>query len=359
MAEAISSCIAKTSVIGRSYRSDHNWVPSAAAINWAVTRIRSPARRTLPSRTLVTPSACAMRRTSSFLPLNENAEVRAITFRPSTCASALMISSARPSPKYSFSRSALRLANGSTAIDAVASAVATVRWCRACLTSAIVWNRLSGSLARQRLTIRCTASGASSGLGSSRSTALRIWAVESPVKARVPASSSYSTAPKLNTSDRASSGLAAACSGDMYAGVPITSPPTVLVAPGSAREVWARSTGRMRTPESHGRDQAVDCRRCEPISERGARHCRDQPSTHLPDPQRRAARRSEPAGGAACVAAGCEPLPRQGSRLSVPDDGGRQARAAPDGWDRRCDGVDAVLPFANLSADRENEYFGD
>ena len=52
--------------------------------------------------------------------------------------------------------------------------------------------------------------------------------MESPVKARVPASSSYSTAPKLNTSDRASSGLAAACSGDMYAGVPITSPATVL-----------------------------------------------------------------------------------------------------------------------------------
>jgi hypothetical protein len=42
--------------------------------------------------------------------------------------------------------------------------------------------------------------------------------VESPVKARVPASSSYNTAPKLNTSDRASSDLPAACSGDMYAG---------------------------------------------------------------------------------------------------------------------------------------------
>ena len=125
MADAISSCIANTSVIGRSYRSDHKWVPSAAAISCAVTRIRSPARRTLPSSTLVTPSACAMWRTSSFLPLNENADVRAITFSPSTCASALMISSARPSPKYSFSRSALRLANGSTAIDAATSAVPT------------------------------------------------------------------------------------------------------------------------------------------------------------------------------------------------------------------------------------------
>ena len=69
MADAISSCIAKTSVIGRSYRSDHKWVPSAAAISWAVTRIRSPARRTLPSSTLVTPSAWAMLANILVLPL--------------------------------------------------------------------------------------------------------------------------------------------------------------------------------------------------------------------------------------------------------------------------------------------------
>jgi hypothetical protein len=74
-----------------------------------------------------------------------------------------MISSARPSPKYSFSRSALRLANGSTAIDGATSALPGVRCCRACLTSAIVWNRRSGSLARQRLTICCNAVGASNG----------------------------------------------------------------------------------------------------------------------------------------------------------------------------------------------------
>lgn len=34
--------------------------------------------------------------------------------------------------------------------------------------------------------------------------------------ARVPESISYRTAPKLNTSERASSGLPSACSGDMY-----------------------------------------------------------------------------------------------------------------------------------------------
>ena len=59
-----------------------------------------------------------MSRMSSFRPLNANADVRAITFSSSTCASALMISSARPSAKYSFSGSALRLAKGRTAIDA-------------------------------------------------------------------------------------------------------------------------------------------------------------------------------------------------------------------------------------------------
>jgi hypothetical protein len=43
----------------------------------------------------------------------------------------------------------------------------------------------------------------------------RICAVESPVKALAPASNSSRSAPKLNTSERASSGLPAACSGDM------------------------------------------------------------------------------------------------------------------------------------------------
>ena len=44
--------------------------------------MRLPAFRTLPSSTFVTPSASAMRRTSSCLPLNANADVRAITFSP-------------------------------------------------------------------------------------------------------------------------------------------------------------------------------------------------------------------------------------------------------------------------------------
>ena len=51
-------------------------------VGWAVTRTRLAARRTLPSRTFVTPSVSAILRMSSFLPLNANAEVRAITLRP-------------------------------------------------------------------------------------------------------------------------------------------------------------------------------------------------------------------------------------------------------------------------------------
>ena len=49
-----------------------------------------------------------------------------------------------------------------------------------------------------------------------------------------PDSISYSTAPKLNTSERASSGFPCACSGDMYAAVPITVPSTVCVSSASA-----------------------------------------------------------------------------------------------------------------------------
>ena len=44
-----------------------------------------------------------------------------MTFRPGICASMLIISSARPSLKYSFSLSALIFANGRTAIEGTRS----------------------------------------------------------------------------------------------------------------------------------------------------------------------------------------------------------------------------------------------
>src|SRR2546427_6592823 len=54
---------------------------------------------------------------SCSFPRKANAEVRAVTLSPGMWVSALMISSARPSLKYSFSLSALIFANGKTAID--------------------------------------------------------------------------------------------------------------------------------------------------------------------------------------------------------------------------------------------------
>lgn len=52
-------------------------------------------------------------------------------------------------------------------------------------------------------------------------------------------------------------------------------------------------------------------------------------------------RRSGAIGSAGRVAADRQPLPRQGSRPPVPDDGRRQAGpATPDGGARRCDSVD-------------------
>ncbi len=52
----------------------------------------------------------------SLRPLNWNEEVRPATLRSFTCASALRISSAMPSEKYSSSLSALMFTNGSTAM---------------------------------------------------------------------------------------------------------------------------------------------------------------------------------------------------------------------------------------------------
>src|ERR1700746_2394813 len=60
---------------------------------------------------------------SWFLPLNANADVREATRNACALLNALMISSAMPSLKYSFSGSALMFTNGRTAIDFVLVAV--------------------------------------------------------------------------------------------------------------------------------------------------------------------------------------------------------------------------------------------
>src|SRR5262245_49306070 len=83
----------------------------------AVMRTRLPALATLPSRTAPTLSCEPIVRTSSFLPLKANDEVRAATRRPDTLDSAVIKSSEMPSLKYSFSLSELMLTKGNTATD--------------------------------------------------------------------------------------------------------------------------------------------------------------------------------------------------------------------------------------------------
>src|ERR1700722_15728576 len=48
-ARLISSCTANISPMSRSYRSAQMCPPLSASINWALTRMREPPRRTLPS----------------------------------------------------------------------------------------------------------------------------------------------------------------------------------------------------------------------------------------------------------------------------------------------------------------------
>ncbi len=99
-------------------------------------------------------------------------------------------------------------------MDGICSAGLAVETCfSAVLTSAMLWNLCAGCLAMHRVTM--AAIGDSSGRGSSRTTAFRMSSTELPLNGRLPDSISYSTAPKLNTSERSSSGLPWACSGDM------------------------------------------------------------------------------------------------------------------------------------------------
>ena len=77
------------------------------------------------------------------MPRNENDEVRDGTRRPWICASALRISSARPSEKYSVPGVSLMFTNGSTATDL--SSAAGVGSAAACGAGApAVADRLTG-----------------------------------------------------------------------------------------------------------------------------------------------------------------------------------------------------------------------
>jgi hypothetical protein len=100
MAPAISSCTAKTSCARRSNVSCQMTRPSAALVSSAVTRTRSPARRTVPLSTELTSSAFPTSGALAFWPLKRAAEFRPASRSPGTRASAVVSSSAMPSEKY-------------------------------------------------------------------------------------------------------------------------------------------------------------------------------------------------------------------------------------------------------------------
>src|SRR5439155_352359 len=87
----------------------------------AVMRNLLPALATLPSSKWLTCSSSPIFWMSSFLPLNANDEVRALTCKPVIFESAVINSSLTPSLKYSSALSALMFTNGRTAIDFVAA----------------------------------------------------------------------------------------------------------------------------------------------------------------------------------------------------------------------------------------------
>src|SRR5258706_178412 len=86
-------------------------------MSWAVTRSLFPTLLILPSSTVPTRSCWPIFWMSSFLPLNAKHDVRAGTFKPLIFDSAVMISSLKPSLRYSSFLSWLMLAKGRTATD--------------------------------------------------------------------------------------------------------------------------------------------------------------------------------------------------------------------------------------------------
>ena len=116
MAFVNSSCTVKTSFAVLSYESLHRCLPSVVLVNDAVTRSRSPLRRTVPSTIPATSSALPMSCAFADLPLNENDDVRAASRSPGSWDSACASSSVMPSEKYSSFASPPVFTNGNTAM---------------------------------------------------------------------------------------------------------------------------------------------------------------------------------------------------------------------------------------------------
>ena len=168
-----------------------------------------PIFRTLPSSTVDTFSLRPMSRMSSLLPLNAKDDVREATRSDWILVSALMISSAMPSVKYSLFDSALMSANGSTATDFAADTVccgiaitSDGDESSACAKSAEVSNRSDGSVAIALLSARSTLSGMllfteRIGVTDSVNRFARIACAVGPVNGRCPDNISYTTHARL------------------------------------------------------------------------------------------------------------------------------------------------------------------
>src|SRR5439155_16922387 len=125
-AAAISCWTAKMSLSSRSNVRVQSSIPSAALINSATIRTRSPCLRTVPSSNVATPNFSPIVLLSSFLSLKRNEELRPITFNSLICARAAINSSESPSEKYSSFGSPLSFNNGRTAIDLLLTLAADV-----------------------------------------------------------------------------------------------------------------------------------------------------------------------------------------------------------------------------------------
>ena len=126
-------------------------------------------------------------------------------------------------------------------------------------------NRVRRSRSRQRRRTRRTEAGVSAGSAdqstSRISTAASVSDTVSPSNALRPESISYRTAPNAQMSARLSTDLPRACSGDMYAAVPMTTPALVAAAVSVGECVWSgddRSPGqRLRQAEVEHLDLAL------------------------------------------------------------------------------------------------------
>src|SRR5438552_750329 len=111
----MSVCILKTSSSSLSYFCAQMGASLPTSISCTLIRSLAPAFLTLPSRIVPTLSSRPISPTLLFTCLYFMTDVLAITLSPGIEESVLMISSVRPSAKYSSCWSELRIVNGSAA----------------------------------------------------------------------------------------------------------------------------------------------------------------------------------------------------------------------------------------------------